>query len=1660
MKGPFLHICVAFAAALTARAEFSTIWSIGEVDNTTTGFSSESYAPEAYPGSATARDDHFYQAGDYPAPIGTVATDEPLANFEWAVTTNDPSVNLYFNLPDGYNRASTRLRITLRMIWGGANNVSEATHILGFDLNGTRFYTTEAYSEYVTFTTEVTASTGAVNGEEMVLSISRIGGDPEGWTAFDYVTIEADPTAEQDADSDNMPRYFEEEFHFDDNEASDAGIDHDQDGLVSYDEFLIGTDPRNPDSDDDGLKDGNESTFQAKPLVTDTDDDGLKDGEEVAAGSLPHLPDSDGDGASDSVEIATGFNPRDETSTPPSAGSLIGINFVSMYGETEGTLPANYTSGIIPQSNWNNTSALVQWGVADDAPLRTMDTSDIASPVASAIVDSAGNTLPVTITAEHNGADSTSNALNPKVRLFHGYLENRAADPSSVQLANIPFTNWDLYVYVGAGYTGPTVALTANGKTTSVRPLSRNPVDDYIEWQPTAGPHEPLANVIRFSDLTGATLDLTANYQDGACGIAAIQIVDTTVDSDGDTIPDWYELRYKTDASVANAAANTDGDQLTLLQEYHAGSNPNSADTDGDGLLDHTETNTGTYVDASNTGSNPNYADTDGDGLSDGAEVAGTYTHTTSPVDGDSDGDGQNDYAETRIGGDPNTSGPTAMPVPTVTSDQVTWQLDDLQIIWDHNAWVGLEWGGWNRLFWRWTIANTTASTNDALVIGLQGRASALTYLFHSNDNGGFSGEGNASDDVWLSDWEGSNDLSSALGFSGYGSYDISDPLTVSLVADRDDSDNLWDLTWTIRNQRTNQVVEQRVTNDSTPHPSLLDGTFQWEESSEFTLANGIEAYQSATPLEDLPKYANYKDSDDDGMPDVWETRYGLPINTADGHLNSDGDTLTNVQEYLAGTNPTETDSDNDGTNDSDEVISLSNPNSSPETLDIGQLFPYGGDLDQSGYSDAWEQMWNVQNLLPADDADLDGYTNSQEEKFGTNPYDSASAPSISISVVNGSDIKLDFSNLPSKTEVLMSTVDMEEPFELFNTTPTNDSGNWTATISSDDEQRFFRLEALDIDADSDGLSLFEEVWLGSSDAAEDSLHVSLPVDTDDNGESDATLPGDRYAYIQRMAELGVVENAGSLVDPGADEAARFLVQATFGPDLKAIEEVRELGIEGWLNDQMYQKPPTWHRTFIEEVEADFRGPRTKLHLYAYDEMNDFVHDSVSMSTFGRATVMGEDQLRQRVAFALSQIFVVSRRDANLVGHSMGLATYYDLFVEHAFGNYMDLLTDVTYHPAMGAYLSHIGNQPPAPEINRYPDENYAREVMQLFSIGLWKLNTDGSRQLDGGGLPIPTYSNAEITEMARVLTGFWYGQNNWGSGGWQSGDFVLPMDLHVDYHDFGRKELLDGFIIPKRAPTLENAKRDVADALRMLYEHPNTPIFISQQLIQFLVTDNPSPAYIQRIQDVFVDNGAGERGDLGAVVKAILMDPEARPASVSGSDYTGRLREPVIRNMHLARVMNLQRHEELVWWDWGDFSEAAFQAPLYSPSVFNFYRPDYQPPGILADGGKVGPVFQITNSFSAIAFPNRLWSVAAYGFDYHSNYEYPPDYGQAMLLTDNPAALVEYADLLICQGMMSAATKATIQASVETVPAYDAAGRVRVAIYLAAMSPEGAVQR
>ncbi|XOV86171.1 MAG: DUF1800 family protein [Pseudomonadota bacterium] len=498
------------------------------------------------------------------------------------------------------------------------------------------------------------------------------------------------------------------------------------------------------------------------------------------------------------------------------------------------------------------------------------------------------------------------------------------------------------------------------------------------------------------------------------------------------------------------------------------------------------------------------------------------------------------------------------------------------------------------------------------------------------------------------------------------------------------------------------------------------------------------------------------------------------------------------------------------------------------------------------------------------------------------------------------------------------------------------------------------------------------------------------------------------------------------------EEAHRFLRQATFGPTTDAVIELRESGIEPWLNRQLFT-PATLQVPYM---------------LSLPEPQNNFVAQANRVDAWFQAALQGEDQLRQRVAFALSQILVVSERGA-LFNAPYGLATYYDLLAQRAFGNYRDLLEAVTLSPAMGVYLSMLGNEKPDEARNIRPDENYARELMQLFTIGLVELNLDGTPRLDSNGLTIPTYDQSVIEGFAHVFTGWTYG----GSPRFRSPrrNFTRPMQAFADFHDTNPKRLLGGLVLPAG----QTPEQDLAMALDNIFEHPNVAPFVSRQLIQKLVSANPSRAYVERVARVFNDDGNGIRGNLGAVVRAILLDEEAR--SPGQGETGGKLTEPLLRLTALWRAFDARSEEGTYYFPSPE--DAFSQAPLRAPSVFNFFSPDFAPSGEIKLASLVSPEMQITNETTSSSVNNYL-AFAIFLRNSRSANLRPRDIYLSLeddvAFASNPSVLVQRIADKLLGGTISDELRAETEALVALWQGPD--GRVMEAIHSIASSPEFAV--
>lgn len=537
------------------------------------------------------------------------------------------------------------------------------------------------------------------------------------------------------------------------------------------------------------------------------------------------------------------------------------------------------------------------------------------------------------------------------------------------------------------------------------------------------------------------------------------------------------------------------------------------------------------------------------------------------------------------------------------------------------------------------------------------------------------------------------------------------------------------------------------------------------------------------------------------------------------------------------------------------------------------------------------------------------------------------------------------------------------------------------------------------------------------------------------------------------------------------EDAVRFLNQATFGATDEEVDRVMSMGYAAWIDDQ-FARPQTGHRASWEVEDAAIKAANPGGGAGTREVLDSFY----------RQAVTGGDQLRGRVAFALSQVFVVSMVDSGVGEKPQGVAGYYDMLGTHAFGRYRDLLEGVARHPMMGIYLSHLKNQKEDPAKGRVPDENFAREVMQLFSVGLKQLNADGSPLLVNGA-PADTYTHDDIAGLAKVFTGWsWDGADTadgrfWGWGGYQDPDRLWkPMQGYSQYHSLSEKRFL-GATVPAQS------KADPAGSLKValdtLAAHPNVGPFIGRQLIQRLVTSHPSPAYVSRVAAAFNGSSGSTRGDMKAVIRAVLLDPEARNApGVDG----GKLREPVLRLTALLRAFNARSDSgKYLIGSTDDPGNQLGQTPLRSPSVFNFYRPGYVPPGTEAGSrGLTVPEMQITHETTVAGYANYLRSGIQGGFGQNGvDWKAPRRDVQLVIdgelaLADQPAALAERVVTKLAGPSAPAALKADVAEAVASIaiPTLKADGsnqasvdnakknRVWTAILLAAVSPEFVVMR
>lgn len=558
---------------------------------------------------------------------------------------------------------------------------------------------------------------------------------------------------------------------------------------------------------------------------------------------------------------------------------------------------------------------------------------------------------------------------------------------------------------------------------------------------------------------------------------------------------------------------------------------------------------------------------------------------------------------------------------------------------------------------------------------------------------------------------------------------------------------------------------------------------------------------------------------------------------------------------------------------------------------------------------------------------------------------------------------------------------------------------------------------------------------------------------------------------------------AGAAPTTAQADAARLLMQATFGPTESEINRVVSLGADAWITDQ-FNRPASshlaTHQAIHNELAPHLGGNADDLACRFSYACQLSRHD-----TWWQIGVRGDDQLRQRVAFALSQFFVISEVSDNVGYSQQAISDYYDTLAVHGLGNFRTLLEEVTLHPLMGRYLGMLQNEKADPRTNTEPDENFAREVMQLFSIGLVELNIDGTPKLDTNGNTIPTYDNTRITNLARALTG-WNFSNATSWWNWED-DVKLPGLISnmttwrtaqgEIYHDTGAKTLLGGTAVPAGG----TAAADLRIALDNLFNHPNVGPFLARHLIQRLVTSNPSPAYVRRVAERFNNNGSGVRGDMRAVVRAVLMDPEARDAAQAQQYGYGKVKEPMLRFSAVLRAFNAEG--QAVATTGGATTRGLLrnrgigidmsQSIMGSPSVFNFYRPNFMPTGELRQRGLMAPELQILNEAVAVSsinhFHGRLWqtdsadtTIATTTTDprfYTTRYRFNLTTEKALAVA--PEKLVDRMNLLLMGGRMPADMRNILIASTYATPMNDGGGdRVEDLIFLIASSSQFATQR
>ena len=802
-------------------------------------------------------------------------------------------------------------------------------------------------------------------------------------------------------------------------------------------------------------------------------------------------------------------------------------------------------------------------------------------------------------------------------------------------------------------------------------------------------------------------------------------------------------------------------------------------------------------------------------------------------------------------------------------------------------------------------------------------------------------------------------------------------------------------------------------------------------------------------------------DQDQDGIPDAWEEAYGLsPMDATDATADNDGDGRTNKQEFDQGSDPHQFDGIIDGgiirlvadnprayerellnasfrirRAQSNAPISVqliitpnSNPTKSNASPDDYQLLDSSGlPLQDSVLFEAGQRTMDVL-VAPVRDsvsevpetlrirvAPSDQYQLSDEDTVDITLYDATNTPENERLYV----ATLRSEGMANTSAAGLSTIRLQgdNSFGLVNLDFEGLSSPQTAVhIHIANPISGPPLESLNLGSVHDHQwNIRATQFLTTDQSVLDALKEGrLYVNVHSANYPAGEIRGD-YRQQTGSVDFQAPESPPELEDLSPEELerdiARFLMQSSFGPTAQSVTEVsrhitqsndRIEGIAQWIEEQMdaQQTPPI---SLLSLTKASDRHEAS-----FYDQGDYRIRSHNLRHSWWTMAMKGSDQLRQRVAFALSQIFVISTKDSLINNRHYGAAHFYDTLSRGAFGSYRDLLENVTKHPIMGHYLSHLRNQKDILDADGNtlvsPDENFAREIMQLFSIGLVERHPDGTIVLDSQGLPIPTYGQTQITELARVMTGLSFSKRNIprnsdtvrentrfnygnGSRGYQD-QWIHPMKFFENFHDQDRKRLING----NQTPPNQGGEKDLDAALDAIASHPNTAPFVSRLLIQRLVTSNPTRGYIYRVAQVFNQSA----GQLGEVIKAILLDPEARNLAWAGRVDAGKQKEPIIRYLALYRALAVESKLPLSaltqhgyprselskfprgssMYRMGNTDTRLAQTPQGAPTVFNWFLPDFTVSGPLAEAGLVAPEFQVTTESQVVNAVNSHYTI------------------------------------------------------------------------------------